>query len=107
MTRLMMRRLLLLIVLTAYGAAAPLAQRDWNAPFPAHHVMDNVYFVGTQQLGTFLITTPEGHVLINSDLPTLVRPTMASRRSASGSAASDSAGNRAMTSATRSDTPML
>lgn len=68
----MTRRLLLLIVLAAYGAAAPLAQRDWNAPFPAHHVMDNVYFVGTQQLGTFLITTPEGHVLINSDFEATV-----------------------------------
>ena len=63
----MRRRLLSVVVLTACGAAAPLAQRDWNAPFPAHHVIDNVYFVGTQQLGTFLITTPDGHVLINSD----------------------------------------
>ncbi len=68
----MTRRLLSLVVLTACGAAAPLAQRDWNAPFPAHHVIGNVYFVGTQQLGTFLITTPEGHVLINSDFESTV-----------------------------------
>ena len=68
----MRRRLLSVVVLTACGAAAPLAQRDWNAPFPAHHVIDNVYFVGTQQLGTFLITTPEGHVLINSDFESTV-----------------------------------
>ena len=68
----MTRRLLSLVMLTSFGSAAPLAQRDWNAPFPAHHVIDNVYFVGTQQLGSFLITTPEGHVLINSDFESTV-----------------------------------
>src|SRR5215470_15038442 len=40
---------------------------DWNKPFPAHKVIGNVYFVGSEQLGSFLITTPEGHILINSD----------------------------------------
>ncbi len=63
----MIRRALMLAFVTMCASAVPLAQRDWNAPFPAHHVIDNVYFVGTQQLGTFLITTPDGHVLINSD----------------------------------------
>ena len=68
----MMRYVLSLIVLMLFAAAAPLAQRDWNAPFPAHQVIDNVYFIGTQQLGSFLITTPEGHVLINSDFESTV-----------------------------------
>jgi len=40
---------------------------DWNKPFPAHKIVGNVYFVGSEQLGSFLITTPEGHILINSD----------------------------------------
>src|ERR1051326_6537244 len=40
---------------------------DWNKPFPAHKVVGNMYFVGSEQLGSFLITTPEGHILINSD----------------------------------------
>jgi len=40
---------------------------DWNKPFPAHKVIGNLYFVGSEQLGSFLITTPEGHILINSD----------------------------------------
>ena len=40
---------------------------DWNKPFPAHKVVGNVYFVGSEQLGSFLIATPEGHILINSD----------------------------------------
>jgi metallo-beta-lactamase class B len=40
---------------------------DWNKPFPAHKVIGNVYFVGSEQLGSFLIATPEGNILINSD----------------------------------------
>ena len=40
---------------------------DWNKPFPAHKVIGNVYSVGSEQLGSFLITTPAGHILINSD----------------------------------------
>ena len=68
----MTRSCLPVVVLLAVASAVPLAQRDWNAPFPAHHVIDNVYFVGTQQLGSFLVTTPEGHVLINSDFESTV-----------------------------------
>jgi metallo-beta-lactamase class B len=49
------------------GQANALAGIDWNKPFPAHKIAGNVYFVGSEQLGSFLITTPEGHVLINSD----------------------------------------
>src|SRR6187399_144426 len=40
---------------------------DWNKPFPAHKIIGSMYFVGSEQLGSFLITTPEGHILINSD----------------------------------------
>jgi metallo-beta-lactamase class B len=38
-----------------------------NNPFPPHKIIGNVYFVGPQALGSFLITTPAGHILINSD----------------------------------------
>jgi metallo-beta-lactamase class B len=59
------------------GAASIFAQSktgqvDWNKPFPPHKVIGNVYFVGTNELGSFLITTPEGHILINSDFETTV-----------------------------------
>jgi metallo-beta-lactamase class B len=53
----------------AQDKAAPV---DWNKPFPAHKVIANIYFVGTDQLGSFLITTPEGHILINTDFETTV-----------------------------------
>src|SRR5260221_5477837 len=39
---------------------------DWYEPFPAHKVVGNVYYVGSKDLATFLITPPEGHLLINS-----------------------------------------
>src|SRR6186997_2460822 len=39
---------------------------DWYAPFPAHKVIGNVYYVGSKDLATYLITTDDGHILINS-----------------------------------------
>jgi metallo-beta-lactamase class B len=53
-------------------AQSKTGQVDWNKPFPPHKVIGNVYFVGTNELGSFLITTPEGHILINSDFETTV-----------------------------------
>lgn len=34
--------------------------------FPAHRIAGNTYYVGSKALASFLIETPEGHVLINS-----------------------------------------
>jgi len=57
--------------MVALLAMAPLAAQDsrseWSKPFPPHKVIGNVYFVGTVNLGSYLITTPEGHILINTD----------------------------------------
>lgn len=43
------------------------AQNNFDKPFPAHKVIGNIYFVGTEGLGSYLITTPQGHILVNSD----------------------------------------
>ena len=37
-----------------------------DGPFPPHKIADNTYYVGSQDLATYLITTPDGHILINS-----------------------------------------
>jgi len=58
---------LLVVVLVLFPVAAFSQPNGWNDPFPAHHVMDNVYFVGTKELASFLITTPQGHILMNSN----------------------------------------
>jgi metallo-beta-lactamase class B len=39
----------------------------FNKPFQPYKVIGNIYFVGTDDLGSFLITTPDGNILINSD----------------------------------------
>jgi metallo-beta-lactamase class B len=39
----------------------------WNQPFPPHRVISNIYYVGTNYLASFLITTPQGNILINPD----------------------------------------
>ena len=62
-----MLRLIFAVVLLASAPVAAVSQNGWDDPFPAHQVMDNLYFVGTGGLGTFLVTTPEGHILINTD----------------------------------------
>ncbi len=41
---------------------------DWMEPFPPHRVVGNVYYVGSKGLASYLITTPQGHILINSSL---------------------------------------
>ena len=56
----------------AVDARAQNQQTDWNKPFPPHKVIGNVYYVGSEQLASFLITTPEGHILINSSFETTV-----------------------------------
>jgi len=41
-------------------------------PFPAHRMIGNIYYVGSHGLASYLITTPAGHILINSNLATSV-----------------------------------
>lgn len=43
------------------------AKEDQDTAFPPHKIIGNLYYVGTRSLATFLITTPEGHILINTD----------------------------------------
>ena len=35
--------------------------------FPAHKIMGNLYYVGTGTLNSYLFTTPQGHILINTN----------------------------------------
>src|SRR4051794_38336047 len=54
------------IVVSLALASAAVGQADWYLPFPGHKVVGNVYYVGSKDLASYLITTPEGHILINS-----------------------------------------
>jgi metallo-beta-lactamase class B len=51
------------------AATAPVPAGDppvWYEPFPGHKIVGNLYYVGSRDLATYLIATPEGHILINS-----------------------------------------
>ena len=41
-------------------------EQDQTTQFPPHKVIGNIYYVGTRTLSAFLITTPQGHILINT-----------------------------------------
>src|SRR5690242_12303764 len=40
---------------------------DWHRQFPAFKIAGNLYYVGTADLAVYLINTPQGNILINSD----------------------------------------
>jgi metallo-beta-lactamase class B len=64
--------LLLVVFSLSCAIAATPNSPDWTEPFPPHHIAGNIYYVGTRGLASFLITTPNGHILINSDLESTV-----------------------------------
>ncbi len=57
------------LFLTLAFTAALLAQGnpDWHRPFPAFKIAGNLYYVGTADLAVYLIHTPQGNILINSN----------------------------------------
>jgi metallo-beta-lactamase class B len=74
MFRFLWRCLLAIVVLVCSLAAQ--GSPDWTQPFPPFHIIDNVYYVGSRGLASYLITTPQGHILINSSLessPSLIQ----------------------------------
>ena len=60
-------RLLILILATA-GSAFAQNDPEWTEPFPAFRIAGNLYYVGSKGLASYLVTTPQGNILINSDL---------------------------------------
>lgn len=42
---------------------------QWEVPFEPLHIAGPIYYVGTTGLGSYLIATQEGHILLNSGMP--------------------------------------
>src|SRR5688500_18652448 len=65
-----MRRLLplfaLFLALTAHAEINP----EWTTALPPFQIADNLYYVGSQDLAAYLVTTPDGNILINANLET-------------------------------------
>jgi metallo-beta-lactamase class B len=47
----------------------PNFQESWVQDYQPFRIAGNLYYVGTYELASFLITTPKGHILINTGLP--------------------------------------
>ncbi len=61
------------LVFVMLGSVA--AQKDpapWTTPIAPFPIVGNVYYVGSQDLAAYLITTPLGNILINSNLSSSV-----------------------------------
>src|SRR5919108_1720219 len=65
------RALMIVAGLSALSSLAPAqTQQDRTqdrGAFPAHKIIGNLHYVGTGTLNSYLITTPDGHILINTN----------------------------------------
>jgi len=61
---------LLVLFLSLASSTALISQYPsaWLRPFPPFRIAGNLYWVGSQDLASYLITTPQGLILINSSL---------------------------------------
>lgn len=57
-----------LLALIALPGQAQNYPPSWTAPFPPFRIIGPLYGVGTEDLQAFLITTGDGHILINTGL---------------------------------------
>ena len=67
-----LRTVVLFVSLAACGVVVPSAAHaqgnpDWHRAIPGFKIAGNLYYVGTADLAVYLITTPQGNILINSD----------------------------------------
>ena len=56
------------LALALAGSAFAQASQDWTEPFPPFRIAGNLYYVGSKGLASYLVVTPQGNILINSDL---------------------------------------
>jgi metallo-beta-lactamase class B len=66
----MLSRLTMFFALGAIALAQPQnavpQNAEWTKPFPPFRMIGNIYWVGSYDLATYLITTPQGNILINT-----------------------------------------
>lgn len=68
--------LLLGLVLVFASRIGSALDPEWTRPMPPFRIAGNLYYVGSAELASYLITTPQGDILINSNLessPTQIR----------------------------------
>jgi metallo-beta-lactamase class B len=65
-----MRRLFSFFVLFLAPFACAEIDPEWKTAVPPFPITDNLYYVGGQELGAYLVTTAAGNILINANLET-------------------------------------
>lgn len=65
-----MRRLLLILALFVASTSPAETPPEWTTPLPPFQIADHLYYVGSQDLAAYLVTTPAGNILINANLAT-------------------------------------
>jgi metallo-beta-lactamase class B len=58
--------IVLLFVVSQLIAQANETDRSWNQPVEPFKIAGNVYYVGANEITSYLITTPKGHILLDS-----------------------------------------
>ena len=53
-------------IIHAQTVTEPMTKEEWTRPFPPFRIAGNLYYVGTYDLGCYLITTANGNILINT-----------------------------------------
>jgi len=61
---------LLLILFSSPKLILAQANPSWTAPIVPFRIADNLYYVGSQDLASYLVVTPKGNILINANLAT-------------------------------------
>ena len=56
------------IIATAQKVTEPRTQPEWSQPYEPFRIAGNLYYVGTYDLASYLITTTRGNILINTGL---------------------------------------
>lgn len=64
--RIIMLAAMLLLCPALAMAQADETSRSWNQPVRPFRVIANIYYVGASDVTSFLITTPRGHILLDS-----------------------------------------
>src|ERR1051325_5936743 len=67
-SKIMLLPLLIVTSATAQVHEPRVTNTDWAKTYPPFRIVGNVYYVGTYDLGCYLITTSEGYILINTGL---------------------------------------
>ncbi len=61
------------LALGGVGSARAAINPDWTTPIAPFRIAGNLYYVGSRDLAAYLVVTPAGDVLINSNLPSSAR----------------------------------